>query len=190
METLRQRSRERRQKNGRGTGGVTDKGFMPGRSGNPAGRPKGLARTTRELVGENGMKLVEFWVSTMEDPMRRDSDRLEESWLLADRVGARLPPTSRRRFHAAREEHGGSTDWPLNGTFRCSSPAIQETAPCRQFQLLASARGLSRLTLNPKVAGSIPARPIPKAACSSGIDERVRFRLVWAEVLASSRNWM
>jgi hypothetical protein len=31
------------------------------------------------------MKLVEFWLSIMEDPMRRDSDRLEAFRLLADR---------------------------------------------------------------------------------------------------------
>src|SRR5262245_60990717 len=73
------------QNNGRGTGGVTGRGFMPGRSGNPGGRPQGLARATRELVGEDGVKLAEFWVSIMEDPLRRDSDRLEASRLLAER---------------------------------------------------------------------------------------------------------
>jgi hypothetical protein len=31
------------------------------------------------------MKLAAFWVSIMEDPIRRDSDRLEASRLLADR---------------------------------------------------------------------------------------------------------
>jgi hypothetical protein len=56
-----------------------------GVSGNPGGRPQGLARAARELVGEDGMKLAEFWLSIMEDPMRRDSDRLEASKLLADR---------------------------------------------------------------------------------------------------------
>jgi hypothetical protein len=73
------------QSNGRGTGGVTGKGFRPGRSGNPGGRPQGLAKATRELVGEDGMKLAEFWLSIMEDETRRDSDRLEASKLLADR---------------------------------------------------------------------------------------------------------
>jgi hypothetical protein len=58
---------------------------MPGQSGNPGGKPKGLARATRELVGEDDMKLAAFWLSIMEDPMRRDSDRLEASKLLADR---------------------------------------------------------------------------------------------------------
>jgi hypothetical protein len=42
-----------------------------GVSGNPGGRPKGLARATRELVGEDGMALVELWWSIASDPMRR-----------------------------------------------------------------------------------------------------------------------
>jgi hypothetical protein len=59
--------------------------FPKGVSGNPGGRPQGLAKATRELVGEDGHRLAEFWVSIMDDPMRRDSDRLEASRLLADR---------------------------------------------------------------------------------------------------------
>jgi hypothetical protein len=43
------------------------------------------------LVGEDGMKLAEFWLSIMEDPMRRDSDRLEASRLLADRGWGKAP---------------------------------------------------------------------------------------------------
>jgi hypothetical protein len=79
------------QNNGRTTGGITGRGFRPGRSGNPGGRPKGLAKATRALVGEDGMKLVEFWLSIMEDPMRRDSDRLEASRLLAERGWGKAP---------------------------------------------------------------------------------------------------
>jgi hypothetical protein len=37
------------------------------------------------------MKLAEFWVSIMEDPLRRDSDRLEASRLLADRGWGKAP---------------------------------------------------------------------------------------------------
>ena len=73
------------QSNGRGTGGITGKGFMPGKSGNPAGKPKGLARATRELVGEDGMPLVELWWSIAQDPMQLTRDRLEASRLLAER---------------------------------------------------------------------------------------------------------
>jgi hypothetical protein len=73
------------QNNGGTTGGITGRGFRPGRSGNPGGRPKSLAKATRALVGEDGMKLVELWWSIASDPMRRDADRLEASRLLADR---------------------------------------------------------------------------------------------------------
>jgi hypothetical protein len=73
------------QNNGRGTGGVTGRGFMPGRSGNPGGRSQGLARATRELVGGDGQAMAQLWWSIVQDKMQRTSDRLEASKLLADR---------------------------------------------------------------------------------------------------------
>jgi hypothetical protein len=60
-------------------------------SGNPGGRPLSLAKATRALVGEDGMKLAEFWLSIMQDETRRDSDRLEASRLLADRGWGKAP---------------------------------------------------------------------------------------------------
>ena len=71
------------QNNGTTTGGITGKGFRPGQSGNPGGRPKGLAKATRELVGEDGMALVELWLSIAMDPLYRAADRLRASELLA-----------------------------------------------------------------------------------------------------------
>jgi hypothetical protein len=59
--------------------------FPKGVSGNPGGRPQGLARATRELVGEDGMALAQIWWDIARDETRRDSDRLEASRLLADR---------------------------------------------------------------------------------------------------------
>ena len=79
------------QNNGGATGGVTGRGFRPGRSGNPGGRPQSLAKATRQLVGEDGMKLAAFWLSIMQDETRRDSDRLEASKLLADRGWGKAP---------------------------------------------------------------------------------------------------
>jgi hypothetical protein len=101
------------QNNGGSTGGITGKGFRPGRSGNPGGRPKGLAKATRELVGEDGMALVELWLQIAMDPLRRDADRLRASELLADRgwgkVAAFQPieeddPLSLADLEAAAEE--------------------------------------------------------------------------------------
>jgi hypothetical protein len=56
-----------------------------GVSGNPGGRPQGLARAARELVGGDGEALVQIWWDIARDETRRDSDRLEASKLLADR---------------------------------------------------------------------------------------------------------
>src|SRR4029450_14005959 len=79
------------QNNGPTTGGVTGKGFQPGRSGNPGGRPQSLAKATRALVGEDGMKLAQFSLSLMGGETRRASDRLEASRLLADRGWGKAP---------------------------------------------------------------------------------------------------
>ena len=59
--------------------------FPNGVSGNPGGRPKGPARVSRELVGEDGMALAQLWWDIARDETRRDSDRLEASKRLAGR---------------------------------------------------------------------------------------------------------
>src|SRR5262245_17404826 len=63
--------------NSAGTARVIGRPFERGVSGNPSGRPRGLARTTRELVGDDGRALVELWLAIAQDPMQRTSDRLE-----------------------------------------------------------------------------------------------------------------
>jgi hypothetical protein len=54
-------------------------------SGNPGGRPKGLARRVRELVGNDGHEIVEFMFETMSNEQARTADRLEAAAWLADR---------------------------------------------------------------------------------------------------------
>jgi hypothetical protein len=73
-----------RPQNSHGTG-VHDGRFQAGRSGNPGGRPRGLARRTRELVGEDGDEIVRFWLALMRDETAKTADRLEASRLLAVR---------------------------------------------------------------------------------------------------------
>jgi hypothetical protein len=72
-------------------GGVTGKGFTPGVSGNPGGRPKGLSRRVRELVGDDGHEIAEFMVSVMTDERARNADRIEAAKWLADRGFGKAP---------------------------------------------------------------------------------------------------
>ena len=66
-------------------GGVTGRGFTPGQSGNPGGRPKGLARRVRELVGDNGEAIAAFMFELMSDDSARNADRIEAAKWLGDR---------------------------------------------------------------------------------------------------------
>ena len=72
-------------------GGVTGKGFTPGVSGNPGGRPKGLSRRVREFVGDDGHEIAEFMFSVMNDERARTADRIEAAKWLADRGFGKAP---------------------------------------------------------------------------------------------------
>ena len=72
-------------------GGVTGKGFAPGVSGNPGGRPKGLSRRVRELVGEDGGAIAEYMLEVMNDERARTADRIEAAKWLADRGFGKAP---------------------------------------------------------------------------------------------------
>src|SRR3990167_11259977 len=63
--------------------------WKPGQSGNPGGRPKGLAKATRELVGDDGLPLAEIWWKIAQDPKHKDQLRASE--LLADRGWGKAP---------------------------------------------------------------------------------------------------
>ena len=66
-------------------GGVTGRGFQPGQSGNPGGRPKGLTKRVRELVGDNGEAIAEYMFTVLRDETQRTADRVEAAKWLADR---------------------------------------------------------------------------------------------------------
>jgi hypothetical protein len=66
-------------------GGITGRGFRPGMSGNPGGRPRGLRRQVRDLVGEGGEAITEFMFSVMVDESQRISQRMDAAKWLADR---------------------------------------------------------------------------------------------------------
>lgn len=74
-----------------GTGGVTGAGFQPGRSGNPGGRPKGLARKARELCGDDGETVLLYLASIMADTKAANSDRIAAAKLLLERGWGKAP---------------------------------------------------------------------------------------------------
>jgi hypothetical protein len=49
-------------------GGITGAGFKPGQSGNPGGRPKGLARTVRDACGGSPERLAQVLLEIAENP--------------------------------------------------------------------------------------------------------------------------
>ena len=59
--------------------------FVPGVSGNPGGRPKGLARYVRELVGDDGRRVADLMLGIMEDEREPTLTRMEAARWLADR---------------------------------------------------------------------------------------------------------
>jgi hypothetical protein len=81
------------QNNGGTTGGVTGRGFMAGRSGNPGGRPKGLARYVRDLVGDDGRRIADFMLGVLEDESERTETRMQAAVWLADRGFGKAPVT-------------------------------------------------------------------------------------------------
>jgi hypothetical protein len=148
---------------GRGSGGVTGRGFMPGQSGNPSGRARGLSRSVRELVGEDGRLLAELWWSIARDESRRDSDRLRASELLADRGWGKAPafePLEGNAFDLADAEAAGRSS---RQRF-CGLPRPESSRTSRA----------GRYNPLPNRCGP-PERPLGRQPCGSGVGWRGRL---------------
>lgn len=71
--------------NGKTTlGGVTGRGFVPGQSGNPGGRPKALSTLVADQTGD-GAELVDFMLRVLRNKRQPTRMRMEAAAWLADR---------------------------------------------------------------------------------------------------------
>lgn len=74
-----------------------DHRFRKGQTGNPGGRPKGLARITRELLGDDGEGAVRFLAAVMDGGPLPDgavpsvSERITAAKLLIERGWGKSP---------------------------------------------------------------------------------------------------
>ena len=59
--------------------------WKPGQSGNPGGRPKGVAKTVREVCGGSPLILAQVLLEIALDPKARDRDRIAAAREILDR---------------------------------------------------------------------------------------------------------
>jgi hypothetical protein len=95
---------------------VVGRPFPKGVSGNPGGRPKGLARYVRERVGDDGRRIADFMLSVLDDETERTETRLKAAEWLAERGFGKAPVSL-----GAGE--GAPTTMVVRSAFR---PAIEE----------------------------------------------------------------
>jgi hypothetical protein len=126
-------------------GGVTGKGFTPGVSGNPGGRPKGLSRRVRELVGDDGRAIAEFMFGVLSDETQRTADRMEAAKWLADRGFGRAVQALDIDVPSSLDINDFSTDdlRAIAEILRKYSPEVAELAGEGELRLRSGSVGIA-----------------------------------------------
>jgi hypothetical protein len=88
---------------------VVGRPFPKGVSGNPGGRPAGLARYVRVRVGEDGRMTVVFMVGVLEDESERTEMRMQAAAWLADRGFGKAVQTMRSEVEQTRPDFASMT---------------------------------------------------------------------------------
>ena len=102
--------------------------WKPGQSGNPSGRPKGIARQARDLINNDPSRLLNVFLEAAEDPKAKLSDRLIAAREYLDRAYGKAPA------YAPMEGDGD----PLELIDRRISKLVDELAARRQGEALVS----------------------------------------------------
>ena len=95
ISTLRTTQKQR----GRKQGGITGRGFMPGQSGNPAGRPKDYA-VMRDLARQKTEKAINTLVNIMDGRKSPANARVAAAVVLLDRAWGLPVCRSAGRLHS------------------------------------------------------------------------------------------
>ncbi len=104
--------------------------FKPGQSGNPGGRPKGIATEARRLAGRDGRKLLKILADVALDSEQKTADRIRAAEIVLERGFGKSP---------AFAPIEGENPLALNDVDHAITAALDELAPRREAQ--ATRRG-------------------------------------------------
>jgi hypothetical protein len=65
--------------------------FKPGRSGNPGGKPKGIASEARRIAGTDARKFLKLLAKIAEDTSEKTSDRIRAAEIVIERGFGKAP---------------------------------------------------------------------------------------------------
>jgi len=72
-------------------GGVTGKGFLPGQSGNPGGRPRSERKLLEQLYGEDGHKVYQRLELLRQDKATPARLKAQIDFFIIERLHGRVP---------------------------------------------------------------------------------------------------
>lgn len=99
--------------------------FQPGQSGNPSGRPKGIAAKAREIIGNDPTELLEVFLEIAYDPSQKAADRRAAAEALLDRAYGKTPSYA---------PVDGGDPLELSGLDRAIGAAVDELASRREAE--------------------------------------------------------
>ncbi len=120
--------------------------FQPGQSGNPGGRPKGIAPEARRIAGKDGRKYLKLLDAIAADTEQKTSDRISAMQIVLERGFGKAP---------AFAPIEGENPLALNDVDHAIAAALDELAPRREAQ--AARRGEVEAVAEARETGADPS---------------------------------